>query len=104
MDDATVLLFDKSGEWTHRDRHQHQRFEIDVPKRTVELRVRFRWGPLDMGSEHEGNGLSLSLFGPDGYRGGAMRAREDQELPSGASSGTHGCVSGATRRCAWTFN
>ena len=74
MDDLVVPLLDRSGEWTHRERHQHHLFEIHVPDGTTELRLRFRWGPLDLGSEHLGNGVSLSLFGPDGFRGSAMRS------------------------------
>ena len=93
MDERSVVLLDAAGQWTHRDRHQHHRFEIDVPERTLEIWIRFRWGPLDMGSEHEANGLSLSLFGPDGYRGGAMRSREGQEISIGAAAASLGCVS-----------
>ena len=61
VDDRTVPLLDQAGQWTHRDRHQHLHFGIEVPDRTVELRVRFRWTPRDMGSEHLANAASLSL-------------------------------------------
>lgn len=77
MDERTVSLLDLAGQWTHRDRHQHLHFEIDVPDRTVELRVRFRWDPHDMGSEHLANAASLSLWGPDTFRGAVRRSDDD---------------------------
>ena len=104
MDPAVVPLLDVSGQWTHRERHQHHPFTMDVPDGAVELRIRFRWGPQDMGSEHEANGLNLSLFSPDGYRGGAMRGREDQEITIGETSATPGCVAGPIPGGVWTIN
>lgn len=77
---------------------------MDVPDGVVELRVRFRWGPQDMGSEHEANGLNLSLFAPDGYRGGAMRGREDQMISLGETTATPGCIAGQITPGSWTIN
>lgn len=104
MDDAGVPLLDQSGQWTHRDRHLHHRFEILVPDHTAELRIRFRWGPQEMGSEHESNGLSLSIFGPHGFRGAAMRPGGDQEITIGESAATPGCIAGPIQPGAWTIN
>ena len=104
MADAVVPLLDESGQWTHRDRHLHHRFEILVPDRTVELRTRFRWGPPDMGSEHESNGLSLSIFGPHGFRGAALRSGGDQQIAIGEKVATPGCIAGPIQSGAWTIN
>jgi hypothetical protein len=104
MSDVIVPLLDQSGQWTHRDRHQHHRFEIRVPDRTVELRIRFRWGPAGLGSEHEQNGLSLSLFGPEGFRGAALRSGGDQEITVGETAATPGCIAGPIRSGAWHVN
>ncbi len=103
MNDVVVPLLDQAGRWTHRDRHQHHRFEISVPDRTVELRIHFRWVPADMGSEHEQNGLSLSLFGPDGFRGAAMRGILDQELVVGEAAATPGFLAGPIGSGAWSI-
>lgn len=103
MDDALVPLLDRSGRWTHRDRHQHHHFEIDVPDGTTAIWIRFRWGPLDMGSEHEANGLNLSLFGPEGFRGAAMRGRADQEMTTGTFDATPGFLSGPIQPGSWTI-
>lgn len=96
-------LLDTAGQWTHRDRHQHHPFPIEVPAGTVELRVRFRWGPQGMGSEHEKNGITLALFGPAGYRGGAMRARADQTVTLSASTASIGCIRGPIEAGTWTI-
>jgi hypothetical protein len=105
LDDVMVPLLDESGQWTHRDRHQHHRFEIHVPDRAAELRIRFRWGPLDMGSEHEQNQLALSLFGPRGFRGAAaVGARGDQEITIGESFATPGSLAGPIPSGAWSIN
>jgi hypothetical protein len=102
--EEVLTLLDLAGRWTHRDRHQHHRFPIEVPAGTVELRVRFRWEPRDMGSEHEANGLTLSLFGPDGYRGGAMRSRPDQLITIAATSASPGLLAGPVEAGSWTIN
>ena len=105
MDDVVVPLVDETGHWTHRDRHQHRQFEIDVPDRTVELRIRFRWGPLDMGSEHEQNQLGISLFGPDGFRGtAAAGVRGDQVITVGESAASLGSLAGPIPPGAWAIN
>src|SRR3954454_21944193 len=74
MADTVVPLLDLAGQWTHRERHQHHRFEIEVPAGTTELWLRFRWEPPDLGSEHLGNGVGLAVFGPAGFRGSANRS------------------------------
>lgn len=102
--ETIVALIDVAGQWTHRDRHQHHHFPIEVPAGTAELRVRFRWGPQDMGPEHEANVLTLSLFGPDGYRGGAMRSRADQVISIAATSASPGLVAGRVEPGEWTIN
>jgi hypothetical protein len=102
--DVIVPLLDLAGQWTHRDRHQHHRIELDVPDGTVELTVRFRWGPQGMGSEHESNGVNLSLFAPDGYRGGAMRGRPDHTITIGETTASLGCEAGPIAPGVWTLN
>lgn len=103
MSEQVVPLLDRSGRWTHRDRHQHHRFPIDVPDGTIAIWIRFRWGPLDMGSEHEANGLNLSLFGPEGYRGAAMRGRADQEMTLGTVTASPGFLPGPIQPGPWTI-
>ena len=103
MDDVVVLLLDQSGEWTHRERHQHHQFEIQVPDRTTELLLRFRWGPLDLGSEHLGNGICLSLFGPAGFRGSAMRSSPDQSITIGETDAPPGFLVGPIPSGPWTL-
>jgi PHP domain len=102
--DGTVSLLDQAGQWTHRDRHQHLHFGIEVPDRTVELRIRFRWSPHDMGSEHEANAASLYLFGPDGFRGAVRRSDDDGWTVIGESSATPGCVAGSIPGGGWVLN
>jgi PHP domain len=104
MDQPSVLLLDEAGQWTHRDRHRHHGVGVDVPERTIELRIRLRWGPLELGPDHEENQLSLALFGPDGFRGGALRTRDDQEIVVGESTATPGCLAGPIPSGAWTVN
>jgi predicted metal-dependent phosphoesterase TrpH len=103
MHDAVVSLLDQSGEWTHRERHQHHQFEIQVPDRTTELRLRFRWGPLDLGSEHLGNGICLSLFGPTGFRGSAMRSSADQDITIGETDAPPGFLVGPIPSGPWSL-
>src|SRR5438552_12793248 len=103
MDDLVVPLLDQSGEWTDRERHQHHLFEIQVPDGTTELRLRFRWGPLDLGSEHLGNGVSLSLFGPDGFRGSAMRSSADQDITIGETDAPPGFLVGPIPSGPWSL-
>ena len=104
MDERTVSLLDQAGQWTHRDRHQHLHFEIEVPERTVELRVRFRWDPHDMGSEHLANAASLYLFGPDGFRGAVRRSDDDGWTVIGESNATPGCLAGSIPAGPWVLN
>ena len=103
MDDVVVPLLDENGRWTHRERHQDHRFEIQVPDHTTELRLRLRWGPLDLGSEHLGNGLCLSLFGPDGFRGAAMRSGADQDIAIGETEAPPGFLVGPIAPGTWTL-
>jgi hypothetical protein len=103
-DGQVVPLLDERGQWTFRDRQQHRAFPILVPDRTVELRIRFRWGPLDLGREELSNQLSLTVFGPDGFRGGALRARADQEVVIGESAASPGCLAGPITPGTWTLN
>jgi hypothetical protein len=103
MDDAVVPLLDRSEAWTHRERHQHHRFEVQVPDDTVEIRLRFGWGPRDLGSEHLGNGLSLSLFGPAGFRGSANRSVGDQDIRITESDAPPGFLVGPIPAGTWTL-
>ena len=101
MDRAVLPLLETSGRWTHRDRHQHIRFEIEVPERTAELRIRFSWEPADMGSEHEANGLSVTLFDPAGFRG--VGSGSDREIVVGESVATLGFLAGPMPRGTWAL-
>ena len=47
-----------------------------------------------MGSEHEANGLSLSLFGPAGFRGAAARRRRRRDRRSASRSRRPGFLAG----------
>lgn len=111
MEDQVVTLLEVGGQWTHRDRHRHNQFPIEVPPRTTELRVRLQWGPRDLKADREPtvitlsqNILTLALFGPDGYRGGAMRSRPDQTISLTATSASPGLVAGPIEPGAWTIN
>src|SRR6266571_4097471 len=103
MDGEVVPLFDQSGQWTHRERHQHHRFEIQVPDQTTELRLRFKWAPTDLGSEHLGNGISLSLFGPSGFRGSAARSSADQDITIGETDAPPGFLVGPIPSGPWSL-
>jgi predicted metal-dependent phosphoesterase TrpH len=101
MPDVVVPLLDQSGEWTHRERHQHHQFEIQVPDGTTELRLRFRWEPPDLGSEHLGNGLNLSLFGPAGFRGSMAPASVGKEVTIGETVASLGFLTGPIAAGQW---
>ena len=103
MAGAVVPLLDQGGEWTHRERHRHHHFEIQVPDGTTEIRLRFRWGPPDLGSEHLGNGVSLSLFGPAGFRGSAMRSAPDQDITIGELDAPPGFLVGPIPPGTWSI-
>ena len=103
MPDDVVPLLDQSGEWTHRERHQHHQFEIQVPDHTTELRFRLRWGPLDLGSEHLGNGVCLAVFGPAGFRGSAMRSSPDQSITIGETDAPPGFLVGPIPSGPWSL-
>jgi hypothetical protein len=99
-----VVLLDLAGQWTHRDRHQHHQFRIELPDRTVELRIRFRWTPRDMGNEHLANAASLSVWGPDGLRGAVRRSDDDAWTVIGESDATPGCLAGPIPAGPWVLN
>ena len=103
MEHEVVPLLERSESWTHRQRHQHHRFEIEVPDDTVEIRLRFGWGPRDLGSEHLGNGLGLSLFGPDGFRGTANRSEGDQDIRITETDAPPGFLVGPIPAGTWTI-
>lgn len=104
MPETTVSLLDTAGQWTHRERHRHHEFPIDVPERAIELRVRFWWSPREMGSEHAQNAVGLALFGPDGFRGVALRSGEAQELVIGESTASPGSLAGPIRPGRWVLS
>jgi predicted metal-dependent phosphoesterase TrpH len=103
MPDEVVALLDESGRWTHRERHQHHRFAIEVPAGTTELRLRFGWEPPDLGSEHLGNGLNLSLFGPAGFRGSLAPASVGREVTIGETDASLGFLTGPIAPGAWSL-
>ncbi len=94
-------LLDHSGRWTHRDRQRHHRFEIHVPDHAAELRIGLRWGPTDLGSEHEANVLSMSLFDPDGFRGTAAHRAEEMRI--GESIASPGFLAGPLPSGTWSI-
>ncbi len=102
--ERTETLLDRSGTWTHRDSHQHHRFEIWVPDRTVELRVHLRWGPHDLGSEHAANSVGLSLFDADGFRGTPTKSGDEQLIVIGETEATLGALAGPLAPGPWTVN
>lgn len=99
--DSTVSLLDQGGQWTHRDRQRHHRFAFQVPDGTVELEILFRWGPLDIGSEHEANAISMALFGPDGWRGTGAHLADAMRI--GESSSSPGYLAGPIPPGGWTI-
>ncbi|HLO35561.1 MAG TPA: CehA/McbA family metallohydrolase [Candidatus Deferrimicrobium sp.] len=103
MDEVVVALLDASGQWTHRQRHRHHRFAIDVPDGTAELRLRFSWEPLDLGSEHLGNAVNLSLFGPAGFRGSAARSSLGQDITIGVTDASPGFLVGPIPAGPWSL-
>ena len=103
MDHEVVRLLERSERWTHRQRHQHHQFEVLVPEDTVEIRIRFGWGPRDLGDEHLGNGLGLSLFGPTGFRGTANRSDGDQDLRITETDAPPGFLVGPIPAGAWSI-
>ncbi|HET9614574.1 MAG TPA: CehA/McbA family metallohydrolase [Candidatus Limnocylindrales bacterium] len=104
MPESTVTLLDTRGQWTHRDRHLHHEFPIEVPAGTVELGVRLWWSPLDMGDEHLRNSLALTLWGPDGFRGSAVRRGDANDLTIGLSAASPGALAGPIPPGRWVLN
>jgi hypothetical protein len=102
--DPTVQLLDASGQWTHRDRHQHHGFPFEVPPDAAELHVRLWWDPRDMGDEHLANGLGATLWGPDGFRGSAVRRGDANDLTIGLTSASPGALAGPIQPGRWVFN
>jgi hypothetical protein len=102
--DTTVTLLDAAGQWTHRERHRHHEFPIDVPDGTVELRARLTWSPRDMGDEHLANGLGATLWGPDGFRGSLVRRGDENDLTIGLASASPGSLLGPIQPGRWVFN
>jgi predicted metal-dependent phosphoesterase TrpH len=103
MPDEVVSLLDRSGTWTHRERHRHHEFEIQVPEGTTELRLRFHYEPPDLGSEHLGNGLNLSLFGPAGFRGSAPPASLGHDISIGETDAPLGFLTGPIVGGPWVL-
>ena len=105
MPDETVTLLDLAGRWTHRERHRHHEFPIEVPPGTTELRLRLTWDPLDMGSEHLANSLALTLWEPDGrLRGGAVRRGDANDLRISHASASPGATPGPIPAGRWILN
>src|SRR6476646_1341139 len=103
MPDEVVSLLARSGTWTHRERHRHHEFEIQVPDGTTELRLRFHYEPPDLGSEHLGNGLNLSLFGPAGFRGSAPPASLGRDIAIGETDAPLGFLAGPLDPGPWVL-
>jgi hypothetical protein len=102
---STVTLLDLAGRWTHRERHGHHEFPLEVPPGTVELRVRLWWDPLDMGDEHLANSLALTLWSPAGeFRGAAVRRGDANDLMIGATEAAPGAIAGPIEPGRWTLN
>ncbi len=99
--EAARPLLRHTGRWTHRDRQRHHPFPIQVPERTAEIRIRFRWGPIQVGSRHERNLLTLSLLGPKGFRGAAVRERGDQTITIGTRTTSAGFLAGPIDPGGW---
>ncbi len=104
MPDRTVTLLDASGQWTHRDRHIHHEFPLDVPEGTVEIELRLRWSPHDMGNEHLANGLGATLWGPDGFRGSLVRRGDANDLRIGRTTASPGSLAGPIQPGRWVVN
>ena len=105
MADRTVTLLDLAGQWTHRERHGHHAFPVEVPEGTVELRVRLWWDPLDMGDEHLANSLALTIWDPEGgFRGAAVRRGDANDLRIGPTSASLGAIAGPIPAGRWLLN
>lgn len=105
MPASTVTLLDLAGRWTHRERHGHHEFPLDVPAGTAEIRIRLWWDPLDMGDEHLSNSLALTLWAPDGtFRGGAVRRGDANDLTIAETSASPGAVMGPIEPGRWVIN
>jgi hypothetical protein len=102
--ETTVVLLDLAGQWTHRERHRHHEFPIEVPAGTVELSVRLWWSPLDMGDEHLANSLALTLWGPEGFRGSAVRRGDANDLTIGPAAASPGALAGPIQPGRWVLN
>jgi hypothetical protein len=102
--DQTVVLLETGGQWTHRERHLHHELPIEVPAGTVELSVRLWWSPLDMGDEHLKNSLALTLWGPDGFRGSAVRRGDANDLTIGPAVASPGAIAGPIQPGRWVLN
>jgi hypothetical protein len=101
---TTVTLLDLAGRWTPSERHGHHEFPTDVPDGTIELRVRLWWDPLDMGDEHLANSLALTIWDAAGFRGGAVRRGDANDLRIGWSDAAPGAIPGPIRPGRWLLN
>jgi len=105
VDAETVTLLDLAGQWTHRERHQHHEFPLDVPSGMAELRVRLWWSPLDMGNDHLANSLALTIWDPHGaFRGAAVRRGDANDLMIGPASASVGALPGPIAPGRWIVN
>jgi hypothetical protein len=104
MAETVVSLLDVAGEWTHRDRHRQRRFPIDVPDHAVELRIRLRWEPHDLGSERLENHVGVSVWSPEGFRGSGAVATAGRWIVIGESTASPGCLAGPITAGTWTIN
>lgn len=102
---AALTLLDLAGQWTHRERHRHHEFPIEVPAGTVELTARLSWHPHDMGDAHLSNSLALTLWDPDGgFRGSAVRRGDANDLTIGPGSASPGALAGPIPAGRWILN
>jgi hypothetical protein len=94
-----VVCLDRRARLASRDRRGHLAFGFTVPPGSVELRLRFRYAPGEVGGVR--NLLTLSVFDPRGFRGAAHRWRVDQEVVLTPGRATPGFLAGPLYAGRW---
>lgn len=84
---------------TVRDRQRRTRLPFRVPPSTVELAVRFQYGPDAPGPHH--NLVTVALADPNGLRGSAHRWRLDQRIRLSEAETTPGFARGPLYEGEW---
>ena len=94
-----IRLLEDAASVTRRDRHRRLVYDVKVPAGMAALRIIFRYEPGEVAGVH--NLLTVSVFGPNGFRGAAHRWAQSQEILMDARRATPGFLPGAISAGTW---